>query len=143
MALGGYVLSGILMGVFLLVVGFAFAWLLPWERYTPDVETATGALTKAVRSPASWMAAFVVLVIVFGGGAIMFVSGQGIPEGAQQTVGMALAGLFGILVVAFGFWGLYAASRSRGAKSAQALGTSFFVFGLIFMTVVTIKLLIG
>ena len=143
MALAGYVLSGILMGIFLLVVGFAFALLLPWERYTPTAETAAGAVSRAVHNPASWMATFVVLMLVFGGGAILFVSGQGLPEGAQQTLGMALAGLFGVLVVGFGFWGIYAASRSRGAKSAQALGASFFVFGLIFMTVVGIKLLLG
>lgn len=141
-----YLFSTLLMGLSLLVIGWTLTQMRAWRQYTPGASGfGAGAgresrLAAFVRSPAAWMLGFVLLALVFGGGALAFIGGLSLPEGVSQAAGLSMAAAAVVLLVSFLVVGVYRAAKDRGIPSSQAAAMGAWVFGLVVLTVVTVRL---
>lgn len=148
MATYSYLVSGLLMGTVLLVLIAA----VNRTQHRREVSTAATATTpqhsveervrSTVQNPTAWIVAFFLLVLGFGGGTILFVSGGGVPGYVKQLAGFLMGGIFAVLMTAFVFWGIYDSGRSRGIPSAQAVAIGFWVLGLFVIVLVALKLVL-
>lgn len=108
-----------------------------WQSYV--VGRGGGAVDRLRRladSPAAWMAAFIALVLGFGGATVLFLSGAV----SAATIGLALG--VGAVVVLGGyvFVGFYTAARSRGRPAAQGVAEAVVMLGVIAVFVIAAKL---
>ena len=96
-----------------------------------------------VNRPTTWYLAFFVLSIGLAGGAIFYVSAPEISATLLEGIGMAVAGLLGVLLTVFLFLGTFFAVRGRGRGNAEATLLGFSVLGTVLMIVILILLVIG
>ena len=100
-------------------------------------------LGRYVRSPTTWYLGFFVLTLGLAGGAVLYVSGPDVPPELLDVVGMAVAGVLGLLLAVFLFLGIVYALRGRGRGNAEAALVGFSVLGTALMILILIVLVIG
>jgi hypothetical protein len=116
-----------------------------WRRYSPPEGRSNGssAATTAARvaqTPAAWVVAFLVAVLGFGGAAVAFVGGGGLPDGAERVATLFLFGATALVAVFYAFYGTFVSARGRGLKNSQAAALGSWVVGLLFVAAVVLKL---
>ena len=139
MAESAYLTSALLTGALLLTVWVLVARMENWRSYeltTPALDRDGGNLAD---SPAAWTAGFLLMVLVAGGGAVLLVSDAAL---AASVGGWTLiAGIFGVLLLAYLLYGTYSSARHRGLHSAHAALLSLWLFGSLFLVAIAAKLL--
>ena len=152
MATIGFIVSTVVMG--LLVVGVAATLVRGrhWRRraamstagsFTSGGSRESNIVSRTAESPAAWMAGFVVLAVALGGGALLYVTGVGLPEGGQATVGMALAAVAGVVVGFFLLHGLYRSAKGWGLPTSGAIAVSALALGVLVVLTVAVRLLVA
>lgn len=142
-----YIASTVLTGLLLVVLVVALARTRQWRSATTTIEGASHAstataLAETARTPLGWTVAFFLLVIGFGGGTLVFVTGS-VPTAVSRSAGVVLALVFAAALGGYLFWGVYHSARYRGLKSAQATGAGLWVLGLLFIVAIVVKLLMA
>lgn len=135
----GYLASALVTGVLLLAVWALVARLENWRSYEPA--PAAGSGTSALESPRTWIAGFVGLVALLGGGAVVLVSDPSLAGSVGSWV--LVMGAFGVLLLGFLLYGTYSSARARGLHSAQAALLSAWLFGSLFVAAIAVKLLVS
>ncbi|MFC7078986.1 hypothetical protein [Halorussus caseinilyticus] len=143
MARTAYLTSALVTGVVLLAVWVAVARMEEWRHYDRSAsETpARPGETGASESVGAWVAGFLLLVLVAGGGAVLLVSDPAVASAVGSWV--ALAVVFAVVLVGFLLWGTYSSARFRGLRSAQAALLSAWLFGSLFVAAVAVKLVLA
>jgi hypothetical protein len=139
MAESAYLASAFVTGALLLTVWVLVARMEDWRSYelsTPNLGGGQGSLAD---SPAAWTAGFFLMALVAGGGAVLLVSD--VEFAAAVDAGVAIAAIFGVLLVGYLVYGTYDSARSRGLHSAQAALLSAWLFGSLILVVIAAKLL--
>lgn len=148
MADTAYLTSALVTGAALLAVWAFVARMENWRSYDPATGGAASGgprdADSAVRgadsseSVGAWVAGFLGMVAVAGGGAVLLVSDAALTAGLGSWV--ALAAVFGVLLGAFLLWGTYSSARHRGLPSAHAALLSAWLFGVLFVVGVAANL---
>ncbi|WP_137286183.1 hypothetical protein [Halorussus salinisoli] len=144
MARTAYLVSALVTGVVLLGVWAFVARMEDWRRY--DSSASGGRRdptdgTGVTDSVGAWVAGFLLLVFVAAGGAVLLVSDAAVASAVGSWV--ALAGMFGVLIVGFLLWGTYSSARFRGLQSAQAALLSAWLLGSLSVAAIAVKLVFG
>lgn len=140
--------SALLMGLFLIAIAAAFIRLRNWQEVTSvrEAESGLDLIEDAINSPATWTVLFVVVALGLTTLAVALVGGAPLPGLTLPGQGLIEAAFMGVVGLVFGvflFLGLFVAARSRGLSNAPAVAFSAIMVGLVFVTIVTIKLLIA
>lgn len=145
--------STVLMGVFLVAVLGVVARLrasrgettrsaaVPQTADTPRSTTENGPGASSSATPIRWVIGFLGLVVVAGGGAVVFIAGNALSGIGPQTAGAALVVVLGGLLCSYLFSGVYLSLRSHGRKSAEATGVALWLLGLLVVGVIAARLL--
>ncbi|WP_266079939.1 hypothetical protein [Haladaptatus caseinilyticus] len=144
-----YVASALVMGFLLTVLGLALVRARDWQRYIlpkqPGANWSDGEaefeLLRAVATNSTvWVLSFILLSLGIGAGAVLFVSGTTVPASLRQNAWLSVVSLSIALVAGYIFWGTYQSSRYRGLDSAQATLAALWVWGILFIVAVVLKL---
>lgn len=142
MAQSVYLLS--LLFAVALVATVVFVSGRGWRDYSPPEQFRGGdgpsLAVRAAHDPAVWAVAFVTLVVGFGGGTVLLVSGD-TSEAVKQGAGVFLVGATVVVLAAYLFYGTVISARGRGLKNSQAVALGSWMLGLAFIAAVTLKLL--
>lgn len=131
--------STLITGLVLLTIIFAITRVRNWQRNEPIFKREQ-SLTTLLNTPATWTLVFLVVAIVFTGGAVAYIGG--LPLGVDpEIIGLTLIALFGVIVLGFIFLGIYTAARSRGLSSAPAVGISSATLGMLVLAVILVRLI--
>ncbi|MDR5671780.1 putative membrane protein [Halalkaliarchaeum sp. AArc-CO] len=107
-----------------------------WRRLQSRMKTAA-------EDPAVLAVGFLLLAVGMGLGVVAAV-GDGFLEGVPvDLLAVVLGATLALVLVAYLFWGTYAASRRRGLGNAQAVGVGVGTLGLLFLAVIAAQLLFG
>ena len=141
MAESAYLASAFVTGALLLAVWVLVSRMENWRSYELSGVNLGGEGGSLADSPAAWTAGFLLMVLVAGGGALLLVSDA---EFAASVGGwMAVAAIFGVLLVGYLVYGTYDSARSRGLHSAQAALLSAWLFGSLIVVAIAAKLLVA
>lgn len=151
MATIGFIVSSVVMGLFLVGVAAALTRGRRWRRYAPipgagafvGRPAESNVVARVAGSPAAWMAAFFLLALAFGGGAVLFASGATVSASTQQLVGVALAAVSFVVVAFFYLHGLYRSAKGWGLPTSGAVAVSAWGLGVLVVAAVAVKLLIA
>ena len=143
MAESTYIASTVVTGLFLLAVWVLVGRVENRRRYA--LETDGKRLPRrrndaATESATTWVAAFLLVALAVGGGAVLLVSDAGLLPGSEWV---ALGSAFAALVGGFLLWGVYDAVRFRGFGNAFAVLASAWMAGLLLVAAVALKLVVG
>lgn len=145
MALTSFLVSTLLMGALAVVLGVAVVWGRNWRqgRTAPSDDElwlfrAGERASELARTPLAWGLGFAGLVLVFGGGTWLFLSGG---VGAWALLAMGIAA--GVVVAGYMFYGAYTSIRSRGLGSAAGVAAGSWAAGMLFLVVLVAKLLVA
>lgn len=139
MAESAYLTSALLTGALLLAVWVLVARMENWRSYELTTPIPDRDGRSLADSPAAWTAGFFLMVLVAGGGAVLLVSDAALAASVGGWT--ALAGIFGVLLLAYLLYGTYSSARHRGLHSAQAALLSLWLFGSLFLIAIAAKLL--
>lgn len=135
-----YVASSVLMGALVIAIVVAILRLREWNEYSPGGEgDGLVSLRGLANSPTVWMVTFLLLLVVFGGTTLGYVSGA-IPASAILPV---LGGATFLVVVGYLFIAAYSSARSRGRPTSQAVAEGTTLTGLVFVLAIAAKLVVG
>lgn len=134
-----YLASTLLMGLVLLAIVVVVARSRNWRRTSPGVEPGD-AFSRLLASPTTWVIVFAVAALGAAAGAVAVVGGAGV-EVPGETVVLALAGTFFLLLAVYLFAGVYASARSKGMGRAPAVGLGSAVIGLLLLGLIVLQLL--
>jgi hypothetical protein len=133
-------LSTLLTGAVLLaIVVVAVRWV-DWRGYALEPREGPGLLSRAAGHPAVWIVGFLLLLAVFGGGAVAFVAGVGLPEEMVSAVGVVLGAATALVVAGYVFYGTYASARGRGRPTSVAVAEGSTLVGALFLLVIAVRL---
>jgi hypothetical protein len=143
MAQTAYLTSALVTGVLLLAVWMLVLRMENWRQYEPAgaEERRYDRSSGDGDSVGAWIAGFLALTLVAGGGAVLLVSDASLAAAAGSWV--ALVALFGVLLGAYLLWGTYSSARFRGLPSAHAALVSAWLFGILSVAVIAIKLVVS
>lgn len=143
MAETAYLTSALVTGTVLLVVWAFVARMENWRYYDPTAEANAEATrrTDGTESVGAWIAGFLLLVAVAGGGAVLLVSDAGLAAGVGGWT--ALVAVFGVLLGGFLLWGTYSSARYRGLPSAHAALLSAWLFGTLSVAAIAVNLVVA
>ena len=133
-------LSTLLTGAVVLAVVLVAARWIDWRGYALDSPEGSGLLSRAASHPAVWIVGFLLLLAVFGGGAVAFVAGVGLPESAVNAVGLVLGAATALVVSGYVFYGTYASARGRGRPTSVAVAEGTTLVGALFLLVIAVRL---
>jgi hypothetical protein len=133
-------LSTLLTGAVLLAIALAAVRWVDWRDYAPESSDGPGLVSRAADSPAVWIAGFLLLLAVFGGGAVAFVAGVGLPEPMVDAVGLVLGIATATVVAGYVFYGTYASARGRGRPTSVAVAEGTTLVGALFLLVIAVRL---
>ncbi|MFB6138978.1 MAG: hypothetical protein ABEJ26_00925 [Halosimplex sp.] len=136
----GYLTSTLVMGVLIVGIVALVLRVRRWEHYTPRVVyrqieaggTGPGGLADLAGRTSTWTAAYILLVLGFMFGAMVYASGA--------ISGMAMIGAVGAIVALYLVAGVYFAMREHGRPSAQAVAGSAVATGMLFVLAITVVL---
>lgn len=133
-----YVASAAVTTVVVLAVFGLVVRMRVWGDYSPTEPPELSArLREAADAPAVWMLGFLLLLVVFGGGTVLFVSGVG-----AGALGVALAAAAATVFALALFAGVYSAARSRGRPASQGVAEGSFLVGLLVVLLIAAKLVV-
>ena len=132
-------LSTLLTGALVLAVVLAAGRLVDWQGYTPGSREGPGVVSRVAENTTAWIAGFLLLVVVFGGGAVAFVAGV-LSEPMVNAIGVVLGVATAAVVGGYLFYGTYASARGRGRPSSIAVAEGTTLVGTLFLLVITVKL---
>lgn len=140
--------SAILMGLFLIAIAAGFMRLRDWQEVVTVREAESGLdfIARILYTPATWILLFVLVALGLTMLAVVFVGGTPVPGMSmpgQGVIEAAFIGVVGLVFAAFLFLALFAGAKNRGLSNAPAVAFGAIVMGLIFVTIVTIKLLLA
>jgi hypothetical protein len=141
MAETAYLTSSLLTGALLLAVWVLVLRMENWRYYEPSNDGRENSRADAGDSIGAWVAGFLGLALVVGGGAVLLVSDASLAAAVGSWV--ALVALFGVLLGAYLLWGTYSSARFRGLPSAHAALVSAWLFGILSVAVIAIKLVVS
>lgn len=133
--------STLITGLVLLIILVGVSRARNWEHDEPLFQREE-SLTTVLYSPATWTITFLVVALIFTGGAIAYIGGLPV-EIDPELIGFALLGLFGVIVLGFLFVGVYTTARNRGLSSAPAVGVSSATLGILVLAVILVRLIIN
>lgn len=146
MAQLGYLVSTVLMGLFLVAV-VGFLRLAERREYSPTFSRSEasplGAIGDLARNPAVWIAVFLVVTVGAMLAAVVFVGGLVPSEAGLTAAGLVLGAVVGLLVGGYLLWGVYTTARARGFHSAAAVMVSAWALGILVVVGIAAKLLVG
>lgn len=146
-----YLVSALVTGLFLVATATALGrsrWL---RRYSPDrgrakVQSARTGRPPMPRSPAgsaAWLLGLLVVAVALGAGVVLSAGGTGgvgaLGSGPEAALALLLAGTLGSYL----FWGVYHAACGRGWNRAQAAALSAWVFGVLLVVAIVVRLVTG
>ncbi|WP_119818454.1 hypothetical protein [Halalkaliarchaeum desulfuricum] len=100
-------------------------------------------LHAAADDPGVLALGFLLLAVGMGLGVVGAV-GDGLVEGVPvDLLAVVLGATLSLVLVAYLFWGTYAASRRRGLGNAQAVGVGIGTLSLVFLAVIAAQLVFG
>lgn len=139
-----YLASTVLMGLLLAGVFVGVMRLYQNRGYSVGQErtSRTESLVAFTRTPTAWILGFLLLVLVFGGGTLLFVGGY-LDAALVGTVGLVLAAAGAFVLAGYLVYGMYQAARGRGHTSAGAAGEALITLGLVFLAVIVVRLAVG
>ncbi len=133
--------STLVTGFVLLITIVTVLRIRKWERNEPLLKPDAD-VSSVLENPTILTGIFLVLALGFTLGAIAYVGG--ISVGIDPAmIGQLLIGAFGVVVVLFVLVGVYLAARARGLSSAPAVGVSSVLFGILVLTIILVRLVIG
>lgn len=133
-------LSTLLTGAVVLAVVLVAARWVDWRGYALDSPEGSGLVSRAAGHPATWIVGFLLLLAVFGGGAVAFVAGVGLPESTVNAVGLMLGIATALVVSGYVFYGTYASARGRGRPTSVAVAEGTTLVGALFLLVIAVRL---
>lgn len=138
-----YLLSGVLMGVFLLGTVALLTRSRRWRHYSPtnDGPDAGAALERLAEHPATWMVGFLALALGLGLGAVVFVGGFPVPEAIQSAAGTVMLVVVLAVFAGYTFLGVYHAIRYRGLYRSQAAAAGIWIVGVLAVAGIAVMLL--
>jgi len=137
------VASTVLMG--LVLAGVFVAGMRRYHRtgYRYEEEASgTGAVRSFLAEPVAWTLGFILLVLVFGGGTVLYVGGF-LDPATVAIVGLGLAAAGVIVFAGYLVYGMYRAARGRGHTSAGAAGEAVITLGLVVLLVIVGRLVVS
>jgi hypothetical protein len=140
MAQAAYLLSTLVTGGLLLGVAVAVGRAMGAGFRFEEGPERPSLSRRLADDPRVWILSFLALVLVFGGGAVVFVGGFALPSGAVTVAGAALAGGTLLVVVGYVFYGTYLAARSRGRPSSMAAAQGAPALATLFLVALVVKL---
>lgn len=133
--------STILMGLLLVAVAVAVAYGRDWRSYPFGGEgDAFTTIARAVSSPTTWIVAFLLLVLGFGGSTMLYITSTG---ATQQLALVGLGALIGIALAFFLFMGVYRSVRGHGRTAAEAVGAGAWALGIVLVVAIAAKLVMA
>jgi len=139
---GTLLLSTLLTGAFVLAVVLVAVRWVDWQDYAPDSSAGPGLLERAAGHPAVWIVGFLLLLAVFGGGAVAFVAGV-LPEPTVNALGVVLGAATATVIGGYLFYGTYASARGRGRPTSVAVAEGTTLVGALFLLVIAARLVIA
>ncbi|MEF8840020.1 MAG: hypothetical protein V5A62_00135 [Haloarculaceae archaeon] len=133
-------LSTLLTGAVVLALALAAVRWVDWRGYAPDAPDGPGLLARAAGHPGVWIVGFLLLLAVFGGGAVAFVGGVGLPETMVNALGVVLGAATAAVVGGYVFYGTYASARGRGRPASVAVAEGSTLVGALFLLVIAARL---
>lgn len=133
----------LLMGLSLAAVVLFLVRREPIQGLERPDRDLTARLTQIAQHPVTWLAGFLLLTLGFGGGIILYVSGDGLSEVVQQALGVMLVVAAFATFAGFLFSGFYGTARSHGLTSAQATMIGGWGIGLLFLGAIVVKLIVA
>lgn len=134
--------STFLMGLVLLGILLLAGRYRNWRRAPEGRLVSEEPITDVFHSPTTWMIVFVAIAFLFTAGAIAVASEISLP-GVGAQLGMIVGAGVGLVIVAYTVLGTYFSAKARGFKTAQAVGLSSGVLGVLFLVAITIRLLLS
>jgi hypothetical protein len=134
------ILSTLLTGALVLAVVLVAVRWIDWHAYTPDAPGRRDLVSRAAGNQSVWIVGFLLLLAVFGGGAVLFVAGIGLPEETVNAIGLVLGVATATVVGGYLFYGTYVSARGRGRPSSVAVAEGSTLVGTLFLLVITAKL---
>jgi len=136
-----YMASAAVTTLFVLAVVVGVARSGSRRGYDPVGPTTTARrLREAAGEPVVWMASFLLLVLAFGGGTVLYVSEVTVPGRALLAPAL-MAAAIAVFAGAM-FLGVYQSARSRGGSAAQGVAEGSFLVGLLGIVVIAAKLVV-
>lgn len=131
-------------GAVLLVILAVVLRLRDWQHPTPSTAAASaGGVARRVNSPLGWSLGFFVVAFGVMGLAVLYAAGEPVAGLEPQTIGLLALGVIGG-VFGIGLLGaVHAGVRSRGLSSARAAAVSATLVGLLVLTAIVVRLLLG
>lgn len=140
MAQAEYLLSTLVTGGLLLGVAVAVGRAVG-SGFRFEHGPARPSLSRRLADdPRVWMLSFLALILVFGGGAVVFVGGFSLPSSAVTLAGAALVGGTLVVLVGYVFYGTYLAARARGRPPSMATAQGATALGTLFLVALVVKL---
>lgn len=137
----------LVVGVFLAVGRYGARRARPGRVIAAEpaegIEALVARLRSLSRNPTVWTVAFIVLAVGLGVGAIAAVGDVGLPDWVSGALFSLVAGVVGLMLVAYIFYGAYAAARSRGLGNAHGVAAGLGALGLAFLLVIVLQLTVG
>ncbi len=129
MEVSGFVLSGILTGLFLLGTVLVLARNRDWRAYSASGggNGAIETLERVAGSPTTWIGGFLLLTFGLGFGTLVVVGGLAVPASVQGVAGGVMAGLVLAALAVYTFLGVYQSIRYRGLYRSQAVAAGVWV----------------
>lgn len=140
MAQAEYLLSTLVTGGLLLGVAVAVGRAVGSDFRFEHGPARPSLSRRLADDPRVWMLAFLALVLVFGGGAVVFVGGFSLPASAVTLAGAALVGGTLVVLVGYVFYGTYLAARARGRPPSMATAQGATALGTLFLVALVVKL---
>jgi hypothetical protein len=135
------ILSTLLTGAVLLLIALAAVRWVDWQGYALDSGDGPGLVSRVAGHPAAWVGGFLLLLVVFGGGAVAFVAGVGLPEETVNALGLVLGAATAAVIAGYVFYGTYASARGRGRPTSVAVAEGSTLVGALFLLVITVRLI--
>lgn len=132
-------LSTLLTGVVVLVIALAAVRWVDWRGYAPDSPEGPGLASRVAGHPAAWIVGFLLLLAVFGGGAVAFVAGF-LSDSMVGVVGLVLGAATAAIIAGYVFYGTYASARGRGRPTSVAVAEGTTLVGALFLLVIAVRL---
>ena len=139
-----YLASTLVMGLLGVGVVVLVLRVRRWQQYTPrvaydDIDAGGGRPTTGLARMAgqtnTWTVAYVLLVLGFLLGAVVYSSGA--------VTGMTMIAAVGGLIAVYLVGGIYFAMREHGRPSAQAAAGSAVATGMLSVLAITVTLLVS
>ena len=138
----GFLVSTVLMGVVLLGVALFIRGLRQWRHDKPEAESSGfDAISATMGNPRTWIAAYVLMIVLAAGAAWAYIAGDGIPQPVADASLIVLGAVLGIAILVFVARGTYDAVRGHGRSASQAAAMGGAATGFVLLALVAVKLI--